>query len=314
MSLPVGQDCCRFAFLSAAFKSAGVLNCTRRRWNLALNLQSYQECLYIVDMLKSIYPTDFEIEAEQIKSGVKKGTTQYSVIMPSGYTKQALEDMKLVASDGEFLGFEEEVPEAYTKKRCCAIAYLKGLFLAIGGIYVPSMNIEEEKKDGYHFELKLSSEESAQSVLALLALLGTAAKMSERGSNFLVYIKDKEEIFKLLAMLEFAESALKLRAVIDERETANSINRVTICETANLDKTFAAASKHLLAIGIIEERDGLDSLAPALRDTASARMEYQQASLGELAEILGITKSCLNHRLRKLVELAGSLADSFADC
>ena len=97
---------------------------------------------------------------------------------------------------------------------------------------------------------------------------------------------------------------LKLKSIIDERETANSINRVTICEAANLDKTYAAASRRLMEIGAIEESVGLESLTPALRDTANARMEYPQASLSELAEILGVSKSCLNHRLRKLAQIA----------
>ena len=128
--------------------------------------------------------------------------------------------------------------------------------------------------------------------------------MSERGALRLVYLKDKEEILSVLAVLGLAESVLKLKSIIDERETANSINRVTICEAANLDKTYAAASRRLMEIGAIEESVGLESLTPALRDTANARMEYPQASLSELAEILGVSKSCLNHRLRKLAQIA----------
>ena len=77
-----------------------------------------------------------------------------------------------------------------------------------------------------------------------------------------------------------------------------------ICETANLDKTFAAASKHLLAIGELKNRDIFDSLPTQLKQTAEARAEHPEATLNELAEILGVSKSCLNHRLRKIVELA----------
>ena len=129
-------------------------------------------------------------------------------------------------------------------------------------------------------------------------------KRSERGAASLVYIKDKEEILSMLAVLGLADSAMRLRGIIDERETANSINRAIICETANLDKTYAAASRRLMEIGAIEESVGLESLTPALRDTANARLEYPQASMSELADILGVSKSCLNHRLRKLSEIA----------
>jgi DNA-binding protein WhiA len=104
--------------------------------------------------------------------------------------------------------------------------------------------------------------------------------------------------------MNLAESVLELKNIIDERETRSNINRQVICEAANLDKTYTAASKQLLAIGTIEEGEGLDSLTPVLKDTASARMEYPQASMNELAEILGVTKNCLNHRLRKIIEIA----------
>lgn len=150
----------------------------------------------------------------------------------------------------------------------------------------------------------MDGEKFAADVAELLAVFGVHAKISERGALNLVYIKDKEEILSALALLGLAESVLKLKGIIDERETANSINRVTICEAANLDKTYAAASRQLMEIGAIEESVGLESLTPALRDTANARMEYPQASMSELARILGVGKSCLNHRLRKLADIA----------
>ena len=117
----------------------------------------------------------------------------------------------------------------------------------------------------------------------------------------------EEEIVKLLGVMNLGDSVIALRKIIDERETANALNRAVICETANLDKIYVAASKHLLAIGIIEDSVGLDSLPVALQETARCRMEFQQASYEEMADILGVSKSCLNHRLRKLVEMAENI-------
>ena len=226
---------------------------------------------------------------------MKKGSTSYAVAVPTGFAGQAVEDFCL--ADGG-------IPEFAASVRGAAVSYLKGLFLVCGSVYVPSAEGEEEKREGYHFEFSVDGEEFAEELAALLSRLGVSAKISERGQLYLVYIKDKEEILNMLAVLELGESVLRLKAIIDERETANSINRVTICEAANLDKTYAAASRQLMEIGAIEESVGLDSLTPALRETACARMEYQQASMSELADILGVSKSCLNHRLRKLSEIA----------
>ena len=226
---------------------------------------------------------------------MKKGSTAFSVAVPTGFTGQAVEDLSLA---------EGGVPEWVGRDRAMAESYLKGLFLVCGSVYVPSLEGEEEKREGYHFEFAVDGEGYAEELAALIAGFGVQVKRSERGAASLVYIKDKEEILSMLAVLGLADSALRLRGIINERETANSINRAIICETANLDKTYAAASRRLMEIGAIEESVGLESLTPALRDTANARLEYPQASMSELADILGVSKSCLNHRLRKLSEIA----------
>ena len=286
------------AFLAGAARAAGALHMRGKRCNLVLSLPSYEACLAVVDLLKLLYPSEFEVTAEHVKSGVRKGSTDFSVSVPTGFTRQALDDLDMFDDEGEVT-----LPEYVLTDRGSAEAFLKGLFLGCGSVYVPS-TAEGEKRDGYHFEFALDSPELAGGVAAVLRSFGISPKLSERGSSTLVYLKDKDEILRMLASLGLAECVLELKAVIDERETANSINRVTICEAANLDKTYAAASSQLMAIGLIEERDGLDSLTPSLAETARARLAHPQASLGELADILGVSRSCLNHRLRRLKEIA----------
>jgi DNA-binding protein WhiA len=272
-----------------------------------MSVDTYAVAMYLVDILKSIYPTEFEISCDEIKSGPKKGERAFSVAVQTGFTEQVLLDTGLISE--EFGGFELDVPEKFRKEYSLAVTYLKGLFIVSGGIYVPSTG-DEEKKDGYHFEFRLEDEETALSVNGLLASLGVIAKINERGNMWLVYVKDKEEIVKILSLLGLGECVMALRRIIDERETANALNRAVICETANLDKTYVAASKHLLAIGIIEDSVGLETLPPVLQETARIRMEFQQASYEEMAEILGVSKSCLNHRLRKLVEMAEEIQNA----
>ena len=293
-----------FAFISAIAKNAGVVNISKKRINLVMSVDTYGVAMYLVEALKSVYPTEFEISCDEIKSGAKKGERAYSVAVQTGFTKQVLMDACLINDDTP--GIELDVPEKFAREYSYAIAYLRGLFLASGGIYVPSLE-GEEKKDGYHFEYRLEDEETAKSVSNLLASLGISTKINERGNMWLVYIKDKEEIVKILGIMNLGDCVLALRRIIDERETANALNRAVICETANLDKIYVAATKHLLAIGIIEDSVGLDTLPPALQDTARCRMEFQQASYEQMADILGVSKSCLNHRLRKLVEIAESI-------
>lgn len=303
-SLPK-DACCKAAFLSAAFKASGRIRIARRRLNLILPAENYAQALAAAKLLKDLYPVEFEISAEHEKSGAKKGGQTYSVIAPSGLSKQIITDLGLMSlENGELNAFSDYIPKELVKKPCCKRAYLKGLFASCGSVYAPGIS-GEDKKTGYHFELRFEREAVAESVREFLSDMGFSFKISERGNNFLVYIKDKDEIFRLLGEMGLYESALTLKAIIDERETANGINRASICEAANLDKTFIASSNQLVAIGLIEERDGLESLTQALRETALARLENPEASMSELADLLGVSKSCLNHRLRKLVEIAG---------
>lgn len=299
--LPTNKDEI-IAFLSALSKTCGSIEIVKKRLNLCLSLDTYDEGVKVVDLFKTVYPAEFELSLEKSKTGGEACTLQ----VPSGFTKQALVDFGLMSVNAdEYLGFIEELPRDLTGSEKCKIAYFKGLFLGAGSVYVPSTLDQSEKRDGYHFELQLDDDLFAQDVMELLSDLRINTRMSERGEHKLVYVKDKDEIVKILATLDLVDCTLKLQAIIDERETSNSLNRVIICETANLDKTFTAASKHLLAIGELKNRDEFDDLAPALKETADARAEHPEASMSELAEILGVSKSCLNHRLRKLVELAG---------
>lgn len=294
------------AFLSALSKVCGSIEIVKKRLNLCLQLDSYEEGLKVVELFKEIYPADFELSLDKAKSGVKQGCEVCKVQVPSGFTKQALQDFGLMRiNSDEYLNFIEGIEQELIKSEKCKIAYFKGLFLGCGSVYVPSGANQTEKRDGYHFELQLDDELFADDVMELLSDLRINTRMSDRGEHKLIYVKDKDDIVKILAKLDLVDSVLTLQGIINDRETANSLNRAVICETANLDKTFAAASKHLLAIGELKNRDEFDSLAQSLKETADARAEHPEATLQELAEILGVSKSCLNHRLRKIVELAG---------
>ncbi len=294
------------AFLSALSKVCGSIEIVKKRLNLCLQLDSYEEGVQVVDLFKKIYPAEFELSLDKAKSGVKQGCEVCKLQVPVGFTKQALQDFGLMRiNSDEYLNFVEGIEQELVRSEGCKIAYFKGLFLGCGSVYVPSGANQTEKRDGYHFELQLDDELFADDVMELLSDLRINTRMSDRGEHKLIYVKDKDDIVKILAKLDLVDSVLTLQGIINDRETANSLNRAVICETANLDKTFAAASKHLLAIGELKNRDQFDSLAQSLKETADARAEHPEATLQELAEILGVSKSCLNHRLRKIVELAG---------
>lgn len=289
------------AFLSGLARTCGSVEISNKHLNLCFMLQAYEEGLKVVDLLKTLYPTNFELTLDKSKTGGEACKVQ----VPQGFSRQALKELGIMQINvDEYDGFVEGIEWDLVRTHECRVAYLKGMFLGCGSIWVPSMTAQGTMREGYHFELQLDDELFADDVMELMSDLRINTRMSERGDHKLVYIKDKDEIVKLLATIELNECTLKLQAIIDERETANSINRTAICETANLDKTLTAASKHLVAILELKNKDMYDGLPEQLKKTADARAQHSEASLSELADILGISKSCLNHRLRRLVELA----------
>ena len=161
----------------------------------------------------------------------------------------------------------------------------------------------EGSHGGYHVEFQVADEKEAEDIKALLERFGLNFKVAQRGVNNIVYAKDKDVLLSFLATLSLTDTALELKKIIADRELNNSINRGVICEAANLDKTFEAAAKQILTIQKIEEESGLDSLGEPLKEVALSRLNNPTASMSELAELIGISKSCLAHRLRKIMKI-----------
>ena len=300
------SECCIKSFLSALTKADGTLEGTGRRQTLCVSLYSLDAAELVSRLFKALYPTEIGIaECRQRIAGVDRRV--YRLIIPHGFTEQALEDFELIRLGEDGLpNFTRGLPERLLRKGCCMQAYFQGLFLACGSVYAPESS-GAESRQGYHFELKFSDEEFANSAMELLTDMRINTRMSDRSGNKLLYVKDKDEIVRILCALGLADSAKRMRDIINERETANSLNRAIICETANMDKTFSAASRQMIAIARIKDRGEYDKLPKALKETADARAEYSEASMQELADILGVSKSCLYHRLDKLEAISSEL-------
>lgn len=289
--------CCMKAFLSALARITGSIEVSGKRLNLCLKLEGRELCLKAAKMFKTLYPVEVEISPEKGKED------RYVLALPTGFSKQALTDLELMRTNGDdFTAFIEGLPQDALSNACCKMAYLKGLYLGCGSVYVP-----EGGKDGYHFEVKIEDDELADGAMEIMSDLGFATRMSARGDYKLVYIKDSDEILRLIIDMGLADCALKLKSIMDERETSNLLNRTSICETANMDKVFTASSKHMLAIAKLRSEGVYDNLSPALRQTADIRSEYPEAPLAQLAEMLGVSKSCLSHRFEKLMRMAESI-------
>ncbi len=180
-------------------------------------------------------------------------------------------------------------------------AFVRGAFLAGGSVTDPDCE--------YHLELVTSHHQLSREVMALLYELDTPAKLTVRKSNQVIYFKESTYIEELLTRIGAPVCAMQLMETKMFKELRNSINRKVNCETANLSKVVNAASEQCDAIRVIDELIGLESLPAKLFEAAKLRQENEEMPLSELAAKLGISKSGLNHRFKKIIETAKELKE-----
>lgn len=183
----------------------------------------------------------------------------------------------------------------------CQSAFLRGAFLACGAISSP-------EKD-YHLEFSVPYMNLSKSLVTALQEMELSPKLTNRKGYNIIYFKDSEVIEDCLYIMGASKSMFDMMNVKIVKEIRNSANRKANCETANIEKTVAAASPQIAAIMKIEKEKGLDSLSEPLRQMAEIRMENPDASLNELAEMFEppISRSGVNHRLSRLVKIAEEL-------
>lgn len=181
---------------------------------------------------------------------------------------------------------------------CCRGAFLRGAFLAGGSITEPSKR--------YHMELVTSHVQVSRELAALLTDMGRQPRQTARSGCQVTYFKSSRQIEELLNVMGAPQSALKLKDTRAEKQLRNGVNRRVNCEAANLDKAVDAAQEQLTAIRRLYELDRVEGLSAQLKETIILRETYPELTLSQLAEEFDppITKSGLNHRLRKLVELS----------
>lgn len=185
---------------------------------------------------------------------------------------------------------------AVTAKACDRRAFLRGLLLGSGSV--------SAGPGGPHVEFVLRDQGSARRLQGLLAIGEVRASRMERRGRQVVYLKGQEQIAGLLRLTGANRALLDFESSRVSREVRNRLNRLLNAEEANLSRTVRAADRQLQAIARLEASGEFEQLADGLREAAAQRRRQPEADLDTLAESLGISRSAMNHRLRRLVELA----------
>lgn len=302
------DTCCKKAWLAGAVKAIGSLQPQKAGYVVVFEYEEADYLSAVAQLIKGLYFTPVELA----KKGKEK-RAELSVTVPHNVAELLLTDTGIVTVDEEGPHFTEGVNAEVIRNKCCAASFLKSLFLVTGKANVPSKRMVGEEKmesngGGYYLEFVLADELLAEFVQRVLAALDVTARTVERKSKWAVYVKDSEDISALFALFGANETVMYIQEIMVERIVVENLNRQINRDTANADKAAMAAAKQLVAINLIAEVKGLDSLPEHLRELAEMRIANPTATADFFVEnIVGISKSGINHRFRRLIEMADEL-------
>ena len=277
------------ALLAAYLKVNGTVVKDNRRFKLQVKCREY-DYTFIYNLINNSYNVDLDLYTREKENGLV-----YEIEI-SGFGVTSIVD-DLIYSNRQ----------KYYDENKLFIAYIRGMILANFNLVIEDN--EEEKSVGYHLGLIVPDIDYAEEVRGVLEYRGIKAKISDWAGEYQIYIKQSEQILKLLNLLKLKECGIYLSKILEEREVANIINRQSICEAANLDKTYNASARQVIAINKVMSKYSLGKLEEGIREVAEARLNWQNKSMSELAEQLNITKSCLNHRMRRIIKMAEDIND-----
>ncbi|MBO5928313.1 MAG: DNA-binding protein WhiA [Clostridia bacterium] len=299
------DKCCKKAFLSGLIRGAGMLYEQDGEIGLDIPLLDEETATLVSGYFLNLF--GYEIR-EFSAYGDKLNKRDVFLISIKGEKGLfILNELGILISDGEEYSVNMKIFGDINKKECCLRAFMKGLFTASGSCTVPSLNGVEQT--GYHIELSFYHAETASEINGKLANSGIIAKIMRRKDRYIVYLKAAEDISNFLAFIGASRSALTLTDIIIAKEITNTSNRRTNCDLANLEKQVSASQKQIKAINKIFALKGENYLKQDLLTVAKARIDNPEETLSELATRLNVSKSCLNHRLRKILLVAEKLGE-----
>lgn len=268
--------------------------------SILINTENMEISKYIFELFKELYNI-FPIITVRKSFNFKKSMSYLLKI--DSHLSLILKDLSLINEDGYFINIPREY--IYTED-ADKMSYLRGVFLATGSINDP-------KTSRYHLEFLIDDYDYSLFVCELLDYFNLNSKLIERNNGFMIYIKEAEKISDFLRIMKAYNAVLYFEDIKAYREHKNLVNRLNNCEQANVEKTINSALNQVSDIELIENKIGIDALDEKLQTVCVYRKKYKEASLSELSNIISmetntkVTKSGLNHRMRKIKEIANNL-------
>ncbi|MGN0513690.1 MAG: DNA-binding protein WhiA [Lachnospiraceae bacterium] len=294
---------CRIAELAAIFSMCGsVMISANDNYAIKITTENVLVARKFYKLVKMVFEVNAEITIKPSKK-LNKGNIYTIIIRKNDSAVKILKAFRILDENMNIQG-NVVTGNLLTQQACCKRAFIRGAFMASGSISDPARF--------YHFEIVCDCEEKAVQLRDMINSFDLNAKVVMRKKNYVVYIKEGTQIVEALNIIEAHVSMMDLENVRILHEVRNTVNRRVNCETANLKKTVTTARKQIKDIEYIRDTIGLSSLKEGLEEVARARLENPDMPLKDLGLLLSepVGKSGVNHRLKKISEIAESLRDN----
>ena len=288
---------CQIAELAVLLGMSGVVSYDFRD---QMSLRVVTENLHLAEKVFTLLKETFKIIPEvSVRRARNKKTTSALVLLTNEEDViRVLKGTKLLDKESGELYKDKLVNPLVIKSMCCRRSFLRGAFIGAGSMSDPGK--------AYHFEWICGSLEGANQVKEVLGSFEIEAKIVKRKNTWVVYLKEGSSVVDVLNVMEAHVALMELENIRILKEISNTVNRKVNCETANINKTVLAAVKQVEDIKYLQRVVGLDNLPENLEEMALIRLAYPEDSLKDLGEYLSppVGKSGVNHRLRKICEIA----------
>lgn len=285
-------DAQRRALICAMTGAIGSVTIGRGALGVRCVTESLAAARSFAQLAAAVYNVDASIAVNQHQ---RLNARNVAVTLSGPGCRELLRDAGVLAPDGALVA-DGAPPAQLMQGDDTARVYLRGLFLACGSVANP--------RKTYHLELVCRSEALASAATGLMERYGIRGRSVERSGAFVVYVKDSEQISAFLALIGASGAILELESAMVIKDVRNRANRVSNCEVGNMGKTAQAAARQIVAIESMRSDGRLRRLPPALYEAAELRLNYPEASLSELAEMAGVSRSVINRRLIRIEEAA----------
>ena len=299
--LPMGKSCCQLSEISALTRTSGHLSFQGRgRISVSYRMENTGAARRLFQLLKTrlgVSPTLHYTQSNRLG-----GRRTWILTLSGEDSRTLLSALRMIEEneDGSF-AMKKGILRHPLTRQCCRRAYLRGAFLGSGTVTHP--------EKGYHLEWKAEDNRLADTLKDLLEKSGLPYRAYERRGQTVVYLKEADQISDALALMGASGSVLEMENIRVNRQTRLQAARASNCDEHNSERMLDAAQKQAEACRNISLSVGLFTLPPALREIARARMENPELSMTELGEMMNppLSKSAVNHRLRRLMEIAEGL-------